>query len=110
MIRIYGKEDCPLCERAKALCIVNNLEYKYEEANTYTKPHEDWRTDVSIEVLAAIQIYDGKLPVIFFEDNSIMDLKDFEEWIEQQKLEIKEFEKRKPKEIKTGCKSCKVNL
>ena len=29
MIEIYGKAQCPFCDRAKALCEQRQLEYKY---------------------------------------------------------------------------------
>ena len=31
MIEIWGKPNCPYCERAKALCESRNLKYKYKQ-------------------------------------------------------------------------------
>jgi len=34
MIEIYGKPQCPFCERAKALCETRLLSYKYYQLDT----------------------------------------------------------------------------
>ena len=31
MIEIYGKHNCPFCDKAKFLCERNNLEYVYKQ-------------------------------------------------------------------------------
>ena len=33
MIEIYGKTQCPFCDRAKALCESRQYEYKYYQLN-----------------------------------------------------------------------------
>ena len=38
MILIYGKPNCPFCERAKALCEQRNFDYEYKTLDEdYTK-------------------------------------------------------------------------
>jgi glutaredoxin len=38
MILIYGKPQCPFCEKAKALCETRELEYEYRTLDVdYTK-------------------------------------------------------------------------
>ena len=38
MIEIYGKPQCPFCDRAKALCEQRGLEYTYKSLGTdYTR-------------------------------------------------------------------------
>jgi glutaredoxin len=34
MIEIYGKPQCPFCDRAKALCETRNLSYSYFQLGT----------------------------------------------------------------------------
>ena len=34
MIEIYGKPQCPFCDRAKALCEQKGLEYTYKSLGT----------------------------------------------------------------------------
>ena len=34
MIEIYGKPQCPFCDRAKALCEQRELEYTYKQLGT----------------------------------------------------------------------------
>jgi len=38
MIQIYGKPQCPFCDKAKALCEMRGLAYEYKSLGTdYTK-------------------------------------------------------------------------
>ena len=38
MIEIFGKPQCPFCDKAKAFCEARNLEYTYKSLGTdYTK-------------------------------------------------------------------------
>ena len=38
MIKIYGKPQCPFCDKAKAFCEMRKLEYTYKSLGTdYTK-------------------------------------------------------------------------
>ena len=34
MIEIYGKTNCPFCDKAKALCEKKGLEYVYKQLDT----------------------------------------------------------------------------
>tara|TARA_B100001109_G_scaffold253974_1_gene252679 strand:- start:2215 stop:2436 length:222 start_codon:yes stop_codon:yes gene_type:complete len=34
MIEIYGKTQCPFCDKAKALCEKEGLEYTYKQLDT----------------------------------------------------------------------------
>mgnify|MGYP003321891282 FL=1 len=34
MIEIYGKTQCPFCDKAKALCEKQGLEYTYKQLDT----------------------------------------------------------------------------
>ena len=31
MVEIYGKDNCPFCDQAKALCERENMEYTYKQ-------------------------------------------------------------------------------
>lgn len=71
-IVIYGKENCPLCEKAKKLVEKAGHKYKYEAAEYFTSYHEGWREDGSVEVKAFSELTSGHLPIIKI-DNKFYD-------------------------------------
>jgi hypothetical protein len=63
-IDIYGRDTCDVCNRFKKR--VSDMGFKYNSHNIDEKinHHEGWKTDGSIEVLAAMHcINDSHLPV-----------------------------------------------
>ena len=53
LIRVYGKVGCGLCIAAKQKLAKLNKPYEDCELEHFTKHHEGWREDGSVEVLAA---------------------------------------------------------
>jgi len=63
-IDIYAKEGCGLCGAAKSKFSMCGLEYNSHDMDKVIQPHEGWREDGSVEVLAAFAMHDGALPLI----------------------------------------------
>jgi len=63
MVAIYGKEGCERCEKAKEKMEILGIPYSVHSAEYHTTPHEGWKTDGSIDVLAA-SVMDESLPLI----------------------------------------------
>ena len=61
MIEIYGKPQCPFCDRAKALCETRQLPYKYFQLG------EDFTRDEVLEMFPGARTF----PQIKVNGNSI---------------------------------------
>jgi glutaredoxin len=53
MIKIYGKPGCGKCEAAKKKLELLGLEFEVKTLADFTKFHDGWQSDSSVEVLAA---------------------------------------------------------
>ena len=51
MIEIYGKADCPFCEKAKALCESRHLSFKYYQLD------EDFTRDEVLEMFPGAKTF-----------------------------------------------------
>ena len=63
-IDIYSKQGCGICDAAKDKMGRLGLEYQTHDLLQVIEPHQGWREDGSIEVLAAYALLNNKLPVI----------------------------------------------
>ena len=69
MVAIYSKEGCGKCEAAKKNMERMNIEYETRDVFKYTNPHEGWRIDGSIKLLAAYHGGGLTLPIIQVDDD-----------------------------------------
>jgi glutaredoxin len=67
-IDIYSKEGCGICNAAKDKLARMGLEYSSHDLQTTIEPHQGWRSDGSVDVLAAYALIGNKLPVIRIND------------------------------------------
>jgi len=63
-IIVYGKKHCGKCEAAKDKLRKMGFPYEMRDLEHFTTPHEGWRTDGSVELLAASSSLDGTLPIL----------------------------------------------
>ncbi len=68
LIRVYGKPGCQTCEAAKKKLELLGLDFEFRNIEELTEPHEGWRDDGSVEVMAAYSHFNHSLPVIFVDD------------------------------------------
>ena len=61
MITIFGKPNCPFCDRAKALCISEELDYDYKQLDV------DFTREELFEKVPSARTF----PQIFIDDKSI---------------------------------------
>jgi len=62
---LYGFTDCNKCEAAKAKLLLLNIPYEERSYQFYTTLHPGWRTDGSIQIMAARNLYgDDDVPLI----------------------------------------------
>ena len=57
MIEIYGKLQCPYCDKAKALCERENYEYSYKQLD------EDFTREDFFESVTKVIIFDNQSPI-----------------------------------------------
>jgi len=62
-IRIYSKEGCGKCEAAKDKLRRLGYDYQEHDLEYHVGPHDGWREDGSVEVMAAHTLMDT-LPLI----------------------------------------------
>lgn len=67
MIIVYGRETCKLCKAACEKLELLGLEFEKREIDPLLALHDGWRTDGSVEVLAAYHANDGHLPVVMID-------------------------------------------
>jgi glutaredoxin 3 len=70
MIEIYGKPNCPYCDRAKALCIREEYTYAYKELEI------DFTREELLEKAPSARTF----PQIFIDGESIGGCQQLEEW------------------------------
>ena len=63
LVRVYGKDKCALCDAAKGKLCLMGIPYEFRQLADYIKPHDGWRDDESVEVLACYSDIDT-MPVI----------------------------------------------
>ena len=57
MIEIYGKDNCPYCDMAKALCEQKKLDYVYYQLDKKTKtPFSDAVASKKIDTLYELKV------------------------------------------------------
>lgn len=61
MIQIYGKPQCPFCDRAKALCEQKGLEYTYKSLGTDFEREEMMETFPGARTFPQIIVDDKKI-------------------------------------------------
>jgi glutaredoxin 3 len=71
MIEIYGKPQCPYCDRAKALCTQQGLEYTYKSLGT------DFGREEMLETFPGARTF----PQIKIDGESIGGYQQLEEWV-----------------------------
>ena len=71
-IIVFGKKGCGKCEAAKDKLERMGFSYRAEDLETYTNPHEGWREDLSVELMAATAYFEGSLPLIYV-DGGVFD-------------------------------------
>lgn len=63
IVRVYGKDNCGLCDAAKSKLALMEIPFEFRQIADYTSFHEGWREDESVEVMACYSDLDT-LPVI----------------------------------------------
>jgi len=63
VVTVYGRENCKFCSLAKDKLQMMEIPFKSEPIDQYMNLHEGWRTDRSIEVLAAYRLKET-MPII----------------------------------------------
>ena len=63
-IEVYSKEGCAICKAAKQKLERMGLPFESRDITATIEPHDGWREDGSVEVLAAYAMIDSHLPVI----------------------------------------------
>lgn len=63
-IAVYAKKGCGICDAAKDKLGKMGFSYSAFDLQTTIEPHEGWREDGSVDVLAAYALIGNKLPVI----------------------------------------------
>lgn len=63
-IIIYGKKHCGKCEAAKDKLNKMGFLYEVRDLEYFITLHEGWRTDGSVELLAASSSLDGAIPIL----------------------------------------------
>jgi len=61
---LYGKDDCADCREARAALESLGIAHEFRPIEDMLKPHEDWRHDGSLDLLAALCRADGRLPIV----------------------------------------------
>jgi len=72
MVVMYGKKGCDRCDRAKEKLVRMGVAYEYVDATEMMEPHDGWRDNESVELLAAYYLY-YSLPLFRFDDEPIVD-------------------------------------
>ena len=72
MITIYGKPQCPYCDKAKALCDMRGLEYTYKTLGT------DYQIDELLETFPGAKT----VPQIIINSQKVGGFNDFENYLE----------------------------
>jgi len=62
-VTVYGKDNCKFCSLAKDKLQMMEVPFRFEQIAPYTDHHEGWRTDRSVEILAAYRMHET-LPII----------------------------------------------
>ncbi len=70
MIEIYGKHNCPFCDKANGLCERNSLEYVYKQLD------EDFDRDSFFKIFPTARTF----PQIIVDGDSIGGYTDLEAW------------------------------
>ena len=73
MIEIYGKENCPYCDKAKALCEREDMEYTYKQLGIDFEREELMETFPGARTFPQI-IVDGNKIGGFTELKALVDL------------------------------------
>lgn len=63
-IEVYSKEGCAICTAAKDKLRKLGLPFDSRDIEAAVEPHEGWREDGSVDVLAMYAMIDNHLPVI----------------------------------------------
>lgn len=66
-IVVYGKEGCERCVRAKQHIKKMGYDYQYKDIGLSIEPHDEWRADNSVNLLAYLSSISGayyEVPVI----------------------------------------------
>jgi len=63
-ITLYSKQNCGLCKSAKEKLLRLGLSFEVKDIEYMTELHDGWRTDGSIEILAAHSLINKKIPMI----------------------------------------------
>jgi glutaredoxin len=69
-IKVFGKQNCGLCESAKGKLKMMGIPFEVFELTDFTQPHEGWRTDGSVELLACYSDIDT-LPVVMIDGKAM---------------------------------------
>lgn len=67
-VTIYSKTGCGKCEAAKKKMQSMNIPYTERNAMIYVEPHDGWREDGSVDVMAVYQVT-NTLPVFRINDD-----------------------------------------
>jgi glutaredoxin len=63
-IEVYSKEGCAICTAAKDKLKKLGLPFDTRDIDAAVEPHEGWREDGSVDVLAMYAMIDNHLPII----------------------------------------------
>ena len=67
-IRIYSKDGCKKCEAAKGKLTRMGFPYEEHDLEYHVEPHDGWRDDGSVAVMAAHSMMDT-LPLIQLDED-----------------------------------------
>lgn len=51
-VLVIGKKNCGVCEAAKKKLELMQIPYDFADIEEVREPHENWRTDGSVDILA----------------------------------------------------------
>jgi glutaredoxin len=63
-IQVYSKPGCGICEAAKDKLDRMGFPYETRDLTQTIEPHEGWREDGSIELLAAYALIGNRVPIL----------------------------------------------
>ena len=66
MIKVYGKVQtkCMKCDSAKEKLVRMGLKFEVHDIDYLTEPHEGWRDDGSVDVMAGWALKNQAVPLI----------------------------------------------
>lgn len=68
-IKVFSKDNCPRCRMLTNRLQNYGIEHEYHHAEAHKEPHENWRTNGSVEFMAGLSHHENELPITVIEDH-----------------------------------------